>query len=90
MKSHLYSFSFDLNPRWSRLWSGQQEILEYFEQCARRYRLEPNLELNTEIVSAKWDSATDMELTTAAGEESHLRHRGVGDRDVHPAGDAGH
>ena len=23
VKSHLYSYSFDLNPRWSRLWSGQ-------------------------------------------------------------------
>ena len=34
VKSHLYSYSFDLNARWSRLWSGQQEILGYFERCA--------------------------------------------------------
>ena len=27
VKSHLYSYSFDLNPHWSRLWSGQSEIL---------------------------------------------------------------
>ncbi|WP_137148122.1 NAD(P)/FAD-dependent oxidoreductase [Mycolicibacterium sp. CR10] len=70
VKSHLYSFSFDLNPRWSRLWSGQQEILEYFERCARRYRLEPNLKLNTEIVSATWETDTGTWLlTTAAGDE---------------------
>ena len=56
VKSHLYSFSFDLNPNWSRLWSGQQEILEYFERCAQRYDLAPHLKLNTEIVSAHWDA----------------------------------
>ncbi|OBK72272.1 hypothetical protein A5654_08650 [Mycolicibacterium fortuitum] len=39
VKSHLYSYSFDLNPNWSRLWAGQPEILEYFESCAERYRL---------------------------------------------------
>ena len=37
VKSHLYSYSFDLNANWSRLWSGQPEILEYFERCAQRY-----------------------------------------------------
>ena len=41
VKSHLYSFSFDLNPRWSRLWSGQPEILAYFERCADKYGLGP-------------------------------------------------
>lgn len=72
VKSHLYSFSFDLNPNWSRMWSGQPEILEYFEECSRRYALAPNLKLNTEIVSAHWDGdAENWELVTAAGE----RHR---------------
>ena len=70
VKSHLYSYSFDLNPHWSRLWSGQEEILEYFERCAHRYRLHPNLMLNTEIVSARWESATrTWRLVTAGGDE---------------------
>jgi cation diffusion facilitator CzcD-associated flavoprotein CzcO len=34
VKSHLYSYSFDLNANWSRMWSGQPEILEYFDRCA--------------------------------------------------------
>ena len=58
VKSHLYSYSFDLNANWSRLWSAQPEILEYFERCAQRYRLGPNLKLNTEIVSARVGCAT--------------------------------
>jgi cyclohexanone monooxygenase len=70
VKSHLYSYSFDLNPHWSRLWSGQHEILDYFEQCARRYDLEPNLRLNTEIRSAEWNAESNAwHLTTASGEE---------------------
>jgi cyclohexanone monooxygenase len=69
VKSHLYSYSFDLNANWSRLWSGQPEILEYFERCADRYRLGSNLTLNTEIVSARWDAdAAKWQLTTNTGE----------------------
>ena len=69
VKSHLYSYSFDLNANWSRLWSAQPEILEYFECCAQRYRLGPNLKLNTEIVSAKWNAdGNKWRLTTSTGE----------------------
>ncbi|MDT5017214.1 MAG: cyclohexanone monooxygenase [Mycobacterium sp.] len=70
VKSHLYSYSFDLNANWSRLWSGQPEILEYFERCAQRYQLGPNLKLRTEIVSALWDpDSTTWQLATATGEQ---------------------
>jgi cyclohexanone monooxygenase len=70
VKSHLYSYSFDLNANWSRLWSGQPEILAYFERCAQRYELLPNLKLHTEIVSAQWDPAsTSWHLTTFAGDQ---------------------
>ena len=69
VKSHLYSFSFDLNANWSRLWSGQPEILEYFERCAQRYDLGPHLKLNTEMTSAAWDAESQTwQLTTAAGD----------------------
>ena len=69
VKSHLYSYSFALNPEWSRLWSRQPEILRYFERCAERYRLDRHLALNTEIVSAVWQPDENRwRLTTAAGE----------------------
>jgi cyclohexanone monooxygenase len=68
VKSHLYSYSFDLNANWSRMWSAQPEILEYFERCAQRHELGPNLRLNTEITSAHWDG-TAWHLTTSAGEQ---------------------
>ena len=68
VKSHLYSYSFDLNADWSRLWSGQAEILDYFERCAQRYKLGPHLALGTEIVSAQWADGR-WRLTTAHGEQ---------------------
>jgi cyclohexanone monooxygenase len=70
VKSHLYSYSFDLNPHWTRLWSGQPEILEYFERCALRYNLGPNLRLNTEIRSVHWSPEIGTwRLTTTTGEQ---------------------
>jgi cyclohexanone monooxygenase len=71
VKSHLYSFSFDLNANWSRLWATQPEILEYFERCAQRYELPPHLKLQTEIVSAEWDSGTDTWQLTASNGDVH-------------------
>jgi cyclohexanone monooxygenase len=69
VKSHLYSYSFDLNPHWSRLWSGQREILEYFERCVTEQGLQPHLRLGTEIRAARWDDRTRRwQLTTATGD----------------------
>ncbi|MCV7316985.1 NAD(P)/FAD-dependent oxidoreductase [Mycolicibacillus parakoreensis] len=68
VKSHLYSYSFSLNPRWSRLWARQPEILEYFERCAEQYGLSPHLRLRTEIRSAHWDGERrQWALTTTTG-----------------------
>jgi cyclohexanone monooxygenase len=69
VKSHLYSYSFDLNPHWSRLWSGQREILGYFERCVTEQGLRPHLRLGTEIRAARWDDhARRWQLTTATGD----------------------
>jgi len=69
VKSHLYSYSFDLNPHWSRLWSPQPEILNYFERCVEDQGLQPHLQLGTEIRSARWDDrAQCWQLTTTTGE----------------------
>ena len=41
--SHLYEFSFEPNPRWSRRYAPQAEIQAYIEDVARRHGvLEPH------------------------------------------------
>lgn len=66
--SHLYSFSFEPNPNWSRTFATQPEILAYLEGCADRYGLRPHLRCRTPIREARWsDDAARWELTTAEG-----------------------
>jgi cation diffusion facilitator CzcD-associated flavoprotein CzcO len=55
--SHLYSFSFDLNPDWSRMYAGQPEIQEYLKSCARRHGVTPFIRFNTRLVEAAWNEA---------------------------------
>jgi cation diffusion facilitator CzcD-associated flavoprotein CzcO/acetyl esterase/lipase len=68
--SHLYSFSFEPNPDWSRVYSPQPEILDYIERCVDRYGLEPQIRLGTEVAHADFDEANGRwRVTTTAGEE---------------------
>jgi len=53
--SHLYSFSFDLNPEWSRSFSPQPEIWDYLRRCVAEYGLERHLRLATDVRGAAWD-----------------------------------
>jgi cation diffusion facilitator CzcD-associated flavoprotein CzcO/acetyl esterase/lipase len=67
--SHLYSFSFEPNPDWSRRYSPQSEILGYLERCVRKYGLERQLRLGTEVTRAEFDESTGRwKIETSAGE----------------------
>jgi len=55
--AHLYSFSFDRNPDWTRMFAGQQEIWQYLKACAKRYGLTPHLRFRTRFREAAWDEA---------------------------------
>jgi cation diffusion facilitator CzcD-associated flavoprotein CzcO len=52
--SQLYSFSFALNPHWSRVYSPQGEICEYLRRCARRFGIMPHIRWNSELLEASW------------------------------------
>jgi cation diffusion facilitator CzcD-associated flavoprotein CzcO len=53
--SHLYSYSFEPNPRWSRAYGGQPEILAYLEHCATKYGLRPQLKFGARVSKAEYD-----------------------------------
>jgi len=67
--SHLYSFSFAPNPRWSSTYATQPEILDYLEHVAYGRGLGDRFRPGTRIVALRW-SDTDhcWTLTTAAGD----------------------
>ncbi|EER25406.1 Flavin-binding monooxygenase-like family protein [Coccidioides posadasii C735 delta SOWgp] len=53
--SHLYSFSFEQNPDWTRLYSDQQEILNYLRKVAAKYNLYPYIRFSSEVEESRWD-----------------------------------
>jgi cation diffusion facilitator CzcD-associated flavoprotein CzcO len=58
--SHLYSYSFELNPKWSRSFSPQTEIQTYLRQTAEKYNVNDKHLFNTEVTRAEWDEAAEL------------------------------
>jgi len=56
--SHLYSFSFDRNPDWSRMFSPAKEIQAYMKRSAEKFGVLPFIRLNTTLLDATWDEAS--------------------------------
>ncbi len=66
--SHLYSFSFDLNPEWDHVYGRQAEIQAYLQACTDRHGLRDRIALNADVVSVRWDEDTARwHLHTADG-----------------------
>ena len=55
VQSHLYSFSFEPNPHWSRMFAEQREIKSYLEHCDEKYELLPHLRYGLEVTSTVFD-----------------------------------
>ena len=66
VQSHLYSYSFEMNPLWSRMFATQPEILAYLEHCAREYGLEKHLQFDTALDGAEWDEGQGLWKVRAA------------------------
>ncbi len=60
VQSHLYSFSFEPNPNWSRMFSPQAEIQRYLAGCADKYQLRSKIRFNTTVVGARFDDASQL------------------------------
>ena len=58
--SHLYSYSFEPNPGWSRTYSPQAEILDYLRHCADKYAVRDKIRFGCEVTSAAFDEATSL------------------------------
>ncbi|HEX8850557.1 MAG TPA: NAD(P)/FAD-dependent oxidoreductase [Gemmatimonadaceae bacterium] len=68
VESHLYSFSFALNPDWSRSFSSQPEILRYLRDCAGRFGVMPHLRFGHDVRSMRWeDDAQRWRIESSAG-----------------------
>ncbi|MBW8486686.1 flavin-containing monooxygenase [Actinomadura parmotrematis] len=67
--SHMYSFSFELNPGWSRMFAPQPEIRAYMERVAGKYGLLDHLRFGAEVEAMEYDDAERRwEVTLAGGD----------------------
>ncbi|HEY0228226.1 MAG TPA: NAD(P)/FAD-dependent oxidoreductase [Mycobacterium sp.] len=68
--SHLYSYSFALNPRWSKTYANQPEILAYLQKVADDHGLGAHLRPHTAISTVRWsDARRRWTLVTDGGDE---------------------
>lgn len=66
--SHVYSFSFELNPFWTRGFAPQWEILAYLRHTAAKHEVVPRIRYRHEVLEAAWnDEAQRWEIETSAG-----------------------
>jgi len=66
IKSHLYSFSWELKADWSRAYAGDAEIREYLEHCVKKYGIDKYARYDTEVRAARWDDASSRWTLTCA------------------------
>src|SRR5919201_1679641 len=67
--SHLYSFSFALNPDWRRTYAPQPEIVAYLRRVADDHGLRPHIRTSCAVTSATWQHEHDRwHVTTEHGD----------------------
>ena len=55
VQSHLYSFSFEQNPEWTRMFARQPEIKAYLEGVAVKHELLSHVRFGADVVNARYD-----------------------------------
>ncbi|MFC5826971.1 flavin-containing monooxygenase [Nonomuraea insulae] len=66
--SHMYSYSFALNPDWSRMFSPREEIQDYLRACATRHGILPHIRYGKRVTSLEYsDAARTWTVTTEDG-----------------------
>ena len=67
--SHLYSFSFEPNPSWSRKYAPQPEIHAYLQHCAQQHQLLNQIRFGAEVSRLRYLGVDQgWELTLSDGD----------------------
>ncbi|KAJ8121863.1 hypothetical protein ONZ43_g1794 [Nemania bipapillata] len=64
IEAHFYSYSFCLNPDWSRKYPLQPEILAYYDNVADRYDIKKHVRFRCIVTSAKWEEPSGTWLVS--------------------------
>jgi len=73
--SVLYSFSFELNPEWSRRFSNQPEILNYMQGVVSKAKLKDHIRFQQEVEQARFNEERGVwQVTTKQGQRYEARY----------------
>jgi cation diffusion facilitator CzcD-associated flavoprotein CzcO len=65
-----YSYSFEPNPYWSRMFAPGAELKRYAAHVADKYGLRELMRFDTVVEAARWDAGTDTWAVDIAGGET--------------------
>jgi cation diffusion facilitator CzcD-associated flavoprotein CzcO len=72
--SPLYSIASEPNPKWTRLFSPQPEILSYLKNISIKNDIEKHIKYNSEIVSMEYNEKEGCwKMTTSSGKITHVK-----------------
>ena len=70
-----YSYFFEPNPNWSRLFTPGPEIKQYADDVADKYDVRKHMRFNTVVEGARWDEDADVwRVALADGETLTARY----------------
>ena len=65
-----YSYWFEPNPHWSRLYPSGAEVKRYAEHVADKYDVRRHMRFNTTVDGAEWDDDAQVWRVALAGGEA--------------------
>ena len=69
--SNLYSYSFALNPDWSRSFPPQAEIWDYLRACVDHFGVGERLRFGQAVDEARWDEEVEQWVVRVAGGDEY-------------------
>ena len=70
--SHFYSFSFAINPDWTKTYPEQYEILDYLENIADKFKIRPYINFNSEVVESSFNEEDKLWETLLSSGKLYL------------------
>ena len=70
--SHLYSFSFEQNPNWSRMFATSDEIHAYMLDVAAKHQLRPKAEFGVRVIKLAYDENACLWTATAENGKKYV------------------
>lgn len=82
--SHLYSYSFEPNPAWTRAYPLQSEIQTYLEHCADKYQVRQHIRFGAEVEAAEFEPTAGLwSVRTRDGAQFRARALVLGNGALH-------